>query len=162
MLSIIVAKTKNNIIGKDNNLIWHIPEDMEKFRSLTLDHTIIMGRKTFESIGRVLENRKQVIFTNNPDFNPDVENSEIVHSVEDIKKYIDSDEECFVIGGSMIYHLLMPYVTKMYITEIDKDFEGDAFFPKMNAEDWEVVRITPGREDSGVDFGYQFVEYKRK
>ena len=162
MLSIIVAKTKNNIIGKDNNLIWHIPEDMEKFRSLTLDHTIIMGRKTFESIGRVLENRKQVIFTNNPDFNPEMENSEIVHSVEDIKKYIDSDEECFVIGGSMIYHLLMPYVTKMYITEIDKDFEGDAFFPKMNAEDWEVVRITPGRENSGVDFNYQFVEYKRK
>ena len=159
MLSIIVARSKNNIIGKEDKMPWNIPEDLNRFRSLTMNKTIIMGRKTYESLGRMLENRNHVIFTNNPNF--EVENAEIVTSVEDIKKYIDSDEECFVIGGSMIYHLLMPYVTKMYITEIDKDYEGDAFFPKIDNEIWEVKRITPGKECEQIGINYKFVEYEK-
>ena len=86
MLSIIVARSKNNIIGKEDKMPWNIPEDLNRFRSLTMNKTIIMGRKTYESLGRMLENRNHVIFTNNPNF--EVENAEIVTSVEDIKKYI--------------------------------------------------------------------------
>ena len=139
MLSIIVAKAKNNIIGKENKLLWHLPEDLKRFKKLTTGHTIIMGRKTFESIGRVLPDRKHIILSQNPDFKVNDQNVEIAHSPSDLKTYIESEEESFVIGGAMIYNLLMPYVSKMYVTEIDKDFEGDAFFPKINSEIWKEI-----------------------
>ncbi len=158
MLSIIVAKAKNNIIGKDNKLLWHIPEDLKRFKSLTTGHTIIMGRKTFDSIGRVLPNRKHVILSHNPDFKVHDENVEIVHSIDEIKKYIESDEENFVIGGAMIYSLLMPYVTKMYITEIDKNFEGDSVFPPVNHEKWKEVKRVESKDDN---LEYSFVDYER-
>lgn len=127
MLSIIVAKAKNNTIGKDNKLLWNIPDDLKRFKELTTNHNIIMGRKTFESIGRILPNRKHIVFSQNPDFKVNNENVEIVHSMLQIQQYIEDENENFVIGGAMIYNLLMPYVTKMYVTEIDKDFEGDTF-----------------------------------
>ena len=160
MLSIIVAKAKNNIIGKDNQLIWHLPEDLKRFKNLTTGHTIIMGRKTFESIGRILPNRKHVVFTNNTDFNINNENVEIVHSMLQIQQYIESEEECFVIGGAMIYNLLMPYVTKMYVTQIDEEFEGDTFFPKIDEEKWKIVERIPAKEESKVK--YEFLTYERK
>ena len=158
MLSIIVAKAKNNVIGKDNKLLWHIPEDLKRFKSLTTGHTIIMGRKTFDSIGRVLPNRKHVVLTHNLDFKVHDENVEIVHSIDEIKKYIESDEENFVIGGAMIYNLLMPYVTKMYITEIDKNFEGDSVFPPVNLEKWKEVKRVESKDDN---LEYSFVDYER-
>ena len=128
MLSIIVAKAKNNVIGKDNQLIWHLPDDLKRFKKLTTGHTIIMGRKTFESLGRVLPERKHVILSRNKEFKIDDENVEVINDISEVKQYIDSKEECFVIGGAMIYQLLMPVCDIMYITEIDKEFDGDAFF----------------------------------
>src|SRR5574344_715098 len=119
MLSIIVAVAKNNVIGKDNKLIWHLPEDLKRFKKLTTGHTIIMGRKTFESLGKVLPERKHLVFSQNPDFKVDNENVEIVHYMLQIQQYIESEEETFVIGGAMIYNLLMPYVKKMYVTQIN-------------------------------------------
>lgn len=158
MLSIIVAKAKNNVIGKDNKLLWHISEDLKRFKKLTIGHTIIMGRKTFDSLGRVLPNRKHVVLSHNPDFKVQDENVEIVHSIDDIKKYIDSSEENFVIGGAMIYNLLMPYVTKLYITEIDKNFDGDSIFPKIDLEKWkEISRVKS--EENGLEF--TFVDYEK-
>ena len=153
MLSIIVAKAKNNIIGKDNKLIWKIPDDLKRFKELTTGHTIIMGRKTFESLGRVLPNRKHIIFSQNPDFKVKDENVQVVHSMLEIQEYIENKEENFVIGGSMIYNLLMPYVTKMYVTEINKEFEGDAFFPKINTEIWKEVS-----RQKGLDYDYVIYE----
>ena len=141
MLSIIVAKAKNNTIGKDNKLLWNIPDDLKRFKELTINHNIIMGRKTFESIGRILPNRKHIIFSQNPDFKIDNENIEIVHSMLQIQQYIEDENENFVIGGAMIYNLLMPYVTKMYVTEIDKDFEGDTVFPRINTEVWQEEKM---------------------
>lgn len=161
MLSIIVAKAKNNIIGKDNKLLWHLPEDLKRFKELTTGHTIIMGRKTFESLGKILPNRKHVVFTQNPDFKVDDENVQIVHSMLEIKEYIDNDEENFVIGGAMIYSLLMPHVTKMYVTEINKDFEGDTFFPKINLDIWKETRREKGTQDEDNKFDYDFVTYER-
>ena len=154
MLSIIVAKAKNNVIGKNNKLIWNLPEDLKRFKELTTGHVIIMGRKTFESIGRILPNRKHVVFTNNTDFNINNENVEIVHSMLQIQQYIESEEECFVIGGAMIYNLLMPYVTKMYVTQIDEEFEGDTFFPKIDEEKWKIVERIPAKEESKVKYEF--------
>ena len=162
MLSIIVAKAKNNIIGKDNKLLWHIPDDLRRFKELTTNHNIIMGRKTFESIGRILPNRKHIIFSQNPDFKIDNENIEIVHSMLQIQQYIEDENENFVIGGAMIYNLLMPYVTKMYVTEIDKDFEGDTVFPRINPDVWQEISREEGPKDEENDFKYEYVVYKRK
>ena len=161
MLSIIVAKGKNNIIGKENKLVWSLPADMKRFRELTTGHVIIMGRKTFQSLGKILPNRKHVVFTQNPDFKVDDENVQIVHSMLEIKEYIDNDEENFVIGGAMIYSLLMPHVTKMYVTEINKDFEGDTFFPKINLDIWKETRREKGTQDEDNKFDYDFVTYER-
>ena len=161
MLSIIVAKAKNNIIGKDNNLIWKLPEDLKRFKEITTGHTIIMGRKTFESLGRILPNRKHVVFSQNPDFKVNDENVEVVQSMLQIQEYIENDEENFVIGGAMIYNLLMPHVKRMYVTEIDKEFEGDAFFPRINEEIWKEVSREEGPNDGINDFKYEYVVYER-
>lgn len=160
MLSIIVAKAKNNVIGKENKLLWHLPEDLKRFKELTTGHVIIMGRKTFESIGKVLPNRKHIIFSNNPDFKVNDENVEVVHSMLQIQEYIENEEENFVIGGAMIYNLLMPHVKKMYITEVEKEFEGDAFFPKVNLDIWKET--SRKHEENEQDLKYDFVVYERK
>lgn len=161
MLSIIVAKAKNNIIGKDNKLLWHLSDDLKRFKALTEGHTIIMGRKTFESLGRVLPNRKHIVFSNNPDFKVNDENVEVVHSLLQIQEYIESEEEAFVIGGAMMYNFLMPYVSKMYVTEIEKEFEGDAFFPRIDDKKWKEVSREKGPEDGENNFEYNYVVYQK-
>ena len=161
MLSIIVAKAKNNIIGKDNKIIWHLPEDLKHFKNITTGHTIIMGRKTFESLGRVLPNRKHIIFSNNPSFNVNDENVKVVHSLLEIQDLIEGKEEAFVIGGAMMYNFLMPYVKKMYVTEIDKEFEGDTFFPKIDDNIWKETSREKGIKDEKNNLDYYFVTYER-
>ena len=161
MLSIIVAKAKNNIIGKDNKLIWKLPADLKRFKELTTGHTIIMGRKTFTSLGKVLPNRKHIIFSQNPDFKINEENVQIVHSMLEIQEYIENDEENFVIGGAMIYNLLMPHVNKMYVTEINEEFEGDTFFPKINPEIWKETSREKGPKDEVNNLDYDYVIYER-
>ena len=161
MLSIIVAKAKNNVIGKDNKLLWHIPDDLRRFRKLTENHTIIMGRKTFESLENVLPNRKHIVFSQNPDFKVNDQNVEVVHSMLQIQEYIESNEEAFVIGGAIIYNLLMPYVTKLYVTEVDKDFDGDAFFPRVNEEKWKEISREKGPKDAENNFDYEYITYEK-
>ena len=128
MLSIIVSKSKNNMIGKDGKLLWQLPQDLQRFKERTNGHVIIMGRKTFEAIGGGLPNRLNIVFTQNMDYKVDDENVKIVHSMFEIQEYIENDEENYVIGGAMIYSLLMPYVKKMYVTQIYKMFDGDEIF----------------------------------
>lgn len=160
MLSLIVAKANNNVIGNNNALIWKLPDDMARFKKITTGHIVIMGRKTFDSIGGVLPNRKNVIFTHNPDFNIDHPDVEIVHSIEEIQKFIDSPEEAIVIGGAMIYSLLLPYVEKLYITEIDQDFKGDAVFPVIEdlEEKWTITERQE-RYDESQKITYRFLTY---
>ena len=162
MLSIIVAKAKNNIIGKDNALIWHLPDDLKRFKRLTTGHTIIMGRKTFESLGRVLPNRHHIILCNDAQMNIDNENVEILEDISMLDKYVKDSEEHFVIGGATMYRLLMPMCTKMYITEIDKEFEGDVSFPEINLNEWKVVEREQGPEDEENSFNYEYVTYEKK
>ena len=161
MLSIIVAKAKNNIIGKNNQIIWNLPEDLKHFRELTTGYTIIMGRKTYESLGKPLPDRKHIIFSQNPDFRVHEENVQVVHSLLEIQDLIEGKEEVFVIGGAMIYNFLMPYVKKMYITEIAKDFEGDAFFPTIDHEIWKETSRVHGIKNEQNNLDYDFVEYER-
>ena len=162
MLSIKVAKVKNNVIGKNNQIIWHLPEDLKRFKELTTGHVIIMGRKTFESIGKILPNRKHIIFSQNPELKIDNENVQVVHSMLEIQEYIENKEENFVIGGAMIYNLLMPYVTKMYVTEINQEFEGDTFFPKINPEIWEEVSREKGIKNEKNPLDFDYVVYERR
>ena len=162
MLSIIVAIAKNNAIGKDNKLLWHLPEDLKRFKRLTTGHNIIMGRKTFESLGRVLPNRHHIILCNDVKLNIEDENVEILDDISKLDKYINSEEENFVIGGATMYKLLMPYAKKMYITEIDKDFDGDVYFPEISLNEWKATEREQGPEDNENDFEYEYVTYERK
>ena len=162
MLSIIVAKASNNVIGKNNSLIWHLPEDLKRFKALTTGHTIIMGRRTFESLGRVLPNRKHVILCNDMEMDIKDENIEILEDISMLDKYINSEEENFIIGGATIYRLLMPYANKMYITEIDQEFEGDVSFPEINKEEWDIIETEKGLKDEKNPYDYNYVTYVRR
>ena len=162
MLSIIVAKAKNNVIGKDNKLIWHIPEDLKRFKKLTTGHNIIMGRRTFESLGRILPNRKHVILCNDMEIDIKDDRVEVLEDISLLKKYIDSTEESFVVGGATIYKLLMPYANKMYITEINQEFEGDVTFPTINMEEWKIENIETGLKNEENPYEYEYVTYVRK
>ena len=162
MLSIIVAIANDNVIGKDNKLIWHIPEDLKRFKSITTGHTMVMGRKTFESLGRILPNRKHVILCNDMELNIDDENVEVLDDISKLDKYINSDEEIFVIGGATIYKLLMPYAKKLYITRINQDFVGDVYFPEIKEDEWQEVKRESGLKNEENPFDYEYIDYIRK
>lgn len=162
MLSIIVAVAENNVIGKDNKLIWHLPEDLKRFKKLTTGHTIIMGRKTFESLGRVLPNRKHVILCNDMELNIEDENVEVFEDISMLKQYIDSTEENFIIGGATIYKLLLPYANKIYLTLIHEKFEGDVFFPEIDEREWKIVETEKGLKDEKNPYDYEYITYTRE
>lgn len=162
MLSIIAAVAENNAIGKDNKLIWHLPEDLKRFKKITNGKTIIMGRKTFESLGRILPNRKHIILCNDMKMEIQSNDVEIVENVENLKKYIDNEKEYFVIGGATIYKILMPVCKKLYITKIHQNFDGDVFFPEIDEKDWDIIEIEQGKKDENNPFNYEYITYIKK
>lgn len=162
MLSIIVAVAKNNAIGKDNKLLWHLPEDLKRFKKLTMNKNIIMGRKTFESLGRVLPNRKHIVLCNDMNLNIDDENVLVLDDISKLDNYINSKEENFVIGGATIYKLLMPYVSKLYVTHIDENFDGDVYFPEIDLNIWEKISEEDGITNKENPYSYKYVTYIRK
>ena len=139
MLSIIVAIAENNIIGGDNKLLWHIPEDLKRFKAITSGNTIIMGRKTFESLPGVLPNRKHVIITRDENYSVDNENVEVIHSLSEvINKYKNSSEPAFIIGGGEIYKQLIHNVDNLLLTKVFKSFDGDTSFPQIDLNEFAV------------------------
>jgi dihydrofolate reductase len=152
MINIIVAMSKNRVIGDSNTLIWHLPEDLKRFRQLTTGNTIVMGRKTYESIGKPLPNRRSIIITRDPDYS--VEGCEVVNSLEEALLLSNSD--CFIIGGGEIYRQSVDIADRIYLTLINKEFEGDTSFPEI--KDWVEVSSENFVTD---DFGYSFIEYER-
>ena len=162
MLSLIVAVAKNNVIGKNNTLIWHLPEDLKRFKKITSGKTIIMGRNTFESLGRVLPNRKHVVLCNNGPMDVNDDNVEILDDISLLEKYINDENENFIIGGATIYSLMINKVNKMYITRINECFEGDVYFPEFNEEEWEIVEKEKGLKDEKNPFDYDYITYVRK
>ena len=134
-ITIVAAIASNNVIGQKNSLPWDIPEDLRRFKQLTSGHTILMGRKTYDSIGRPLPNRTNIVMTK--DTNYQKEGVEIVFDEREALNLIkDLNQEVFIIGGSKIYELFEPWATSLMITRVLKDFEGDAFFPNINWNNW--------------------------
>lgn len=149
MFTIIAARGKNNELGKDNDLIFHLKEDLKFFKEKTTNHTIIMGRKTFDSLGRLLPNRHHVVLTRE-----NIDNTEVTvfHDLDSLLKYYkDSDEEIFIIGGGSIYKMFLPYASKMYLTNIDSSSEADVFFPEFNEENY-IKKILSSIEEDGIKY----------
>lgn len=157
-LSLIVAYAKNNVIGINNTLPWHLPEDLKRFRALTTGHHIIMGRKTYESLGRLLPGRTTVIVTRNKAYK--VEGAHIAHSLEAAVDFCQNDDEVFLIGGAELYHDGLKLADKLYITEVDLLVEGDAFFPAIDWRVWQETSREALTSTQGLPFSY--VSYTRK
>lgn len=162
MLSMIVAFANNNVIGKDNKLIWKLPEDLKRFKAITSGKTIIMGRKTFESLGRVLPNRIHIVLTKNKDYEYEHEQVKIINDIEELQPYIESEEENFVIGGEAIYKMLMPLSRKLYITRLYEDFGGDTFFPEIDEKIWKAVKREKGLRNEDNPYDYEYIDYIKK
>lgn len=156
MINIIVATSKNGVIGNDNSLIWHLPADLKHFKNLTTNNTIVMGRKTYESIGKALPNRRNIIITRQGDYNP--EDCEVVSSLEEA--LLLCAENCFIIGGGQIYKQSIDMADKIYLTLIDEEFEGDTYFPEMGTE-WFVSSRVDKKSDDKNKYNYSFIEYER-
>ncbi|MCU6792596.1 DfrD/DfrG/DfrK family trimethoprim-resistant dihydrofolate reductase [Paenibacillus sp. WQ 127069] len=160
IISLIVAMDKNRVIGKGNDIPWRIPSDWEHVKNTTKGHPIILGRKNLQSIGRALPNRRNIILTRDKDFS--FEGCEITHSIEDVFKLCENEVEIFIFGGEQIYDMFLPYVEKMYVTEIHHEFEGDTFFPIVDFDEWKEVSVEKGIKDEKNPYNYFFHVYERK
>ena len=160
-LSLIVAVAENGVIGHNNQLIWHLPNDLKQFKRLTTGHCIIMGRKTFDSIGKPLPNRTSLIISRNSDFQ--IEGCITVNSLENAiseAKKIEN-EETFIIGGAEIYRLALPIVDKIYLTEVHHAYEGDTFFPEIDKMVWKETHREDFEKDEKHSVNYSFVELQK-
>jgi dihydrofolate reductase len=152
-LSLIVAMAQKGVIGLNNTLPWHLPEDLKRFRALTMGHHIIMGRKTYESLNRLLPGRTTVIVTRNVDYK--VEGAIVVHSLAEAVEACVGDTEAFLIGGAELYQQGMALADKLYITRIDAEFAGDAFFPEWDIQQWQLQDEDAHIAENGLAYRYQ-------
>lgn len=159
--AIIVAIAKNHAIGKDNQLLWHISEDLKRFKRLTLDHTVIMGLKTFESLPvRPFPKRRNIVLVDRPGFQ--IEGCEMAYSLDDVIALADSEKENFVVGGGMVYKQFLPIADTLYITMVEKAFEADTFFPEISDQDWQLTETGDLQTDENSGLTYRYLTYKRK
>lgn len=159
--SLIVAYSANRVIGCCNQLIWYISDDLKRFKRLTLDHHIIMGRKSYDSIGRALPKRINVVITRDKSFSAD--NVIVTHSFKEALNCVKNDSEPFIVGGGETYRQALEsgLVQRVYATEIHKNFEGDTYFPELGPE-WKVQQKEEIKSDKTVDFSYSYVNYELK
>lgn len=161
MIKLIVAKASNNVIGNNNQLIWHLPNDLKHFKNLTTNHPIIMGRKTYESLGRPLPNRTNIVITRDANFAD--EKVVITHSLDEaIKKAEEINNDFFVIGGGEIYKQAMLIADELYITEVHHEFDGDTYFPEIDEEIFEEISRENHIKDEKHPHAYSFISYRRK
>lgn len=164
IISAIVAKSLNNVIGKNNQLPWHLPADLKHFKALTLNHHVLMGRKTFESIGKPLPQRVCIVLTRGVDASSrQVENLVWVNSLETGISWAEKhgEKELFIIGGAEIYRLAMPILNRLYVTEVHTTIEGDAFFPKIDTKMWVEKSRETHFKDEKNSFDYNFIVYEK-
>ncbi len=145
IISFVVAIAENNAIGKDNGLLWHLPTDLKHFKQITNGHTIIMGRKTFDSMGKPLPNRRNIVITRNADLK--IEGAEVTTSVDDALALCKTEEEVFIIGGAEIYKEALDKTDRIYLTTVHQRFEGDAYFPELDRNKW----VETAREEHQPD-----------
>ncbi len=158
--TIIVAIAKNHAIGKDNQLLWHLSEDLKRFKRLTLEHTVIMGMKTYDSLPvKPFKNRKNIVIVD--DKSVAIEGCEMAYSIQEAIDLADNDKENFIIGGGSIYKQFMEIADKMYITVVDKDFEADTFFPEISDKQWKVVEKSEIFVDEKSGLRFSYLTYKK-
>ncbi|APC48486.1 dihydrofolate reductase [Virgibacillus halodenitrificans] len=161
MISLLVAMDKNHVIGHNNGMPWHLPKDLRFFKEKTTGQTIIMGRKTYDSMGGSLPNRKNVVISRNTNLKDQVE---VIHDLETVEEWNRQypEQEFFVIGGGNIFNQALPFADRMYITWIDEEFEGDTYFPAFSDEEWNLTSKTKGEKNETNPYDYYFLQYDRK
>ncbi len=162
MITIIAAIAKNNALGKNNDLIWHLPADLKRFKKITSGHYILMGRNTFESIGKPLPNRTTIIITRNKNYYKD--GCLIAHSIEEAIEMASSEERIFILGGAQIYKeaIEKDLVDQLDITFVHHEFDADAFFPEIDLKKWEEKNRENFKADKKNNYDYSFVSYLKK
>jgi len=159
MITVIAAIGKNGELGKENDLIWHLPNDLKRFKKITLGHHVIMGRKTFESLGKPLPNRTTIIITRNKNYQ--VDDCITVNSLEDALKAAEADPNPYILGGAEIYHQAIKIADTLDLTLVEANFEADAFFPKIDENIWEEISREDFSADKTHQYNYSFVTYKK-
>jgi len=159
-ISILVAMASNHTIGIDNTLPWRIPEDLKHFKALTMGHHMIMGRKTFDSIGRPLPGRTTVVVTRNPELQ--IEGCIVAHTLEEALAACAGDDEIFIVGGAELYAQALPLTDRLYFTEIRQEVAGDAHFPDFDRNEWQEIARECRSQTEPQPLEYHFVTYRRK
>lgn len=158
-LTIIAAMAKGRVIGKDNDLIWHLPDDLKHFKNLTKGHHVIMGRKTFESMGRPLPARTNIVITRQKDYKAD--GCILVHTLEEAIQKAEGDAQPFIIGGGEIYKQALKYAQTMELTEVNGEFEGDTTFPKFDEAQWKEMERSSHPVDEKHQYSFDFIRYQK-
>ena len=160
-ISIIVAIADNHAIGRDNQLLWHLSDDLKRFRRITTGHTVIMGRNTFLSLPKgALPDRKNIVITDRP--GETFPGCFMAYSIAEALEISRSDDECFIIGGGMIYSQFMPLASRLYLTRVHETFEADTFFPEIDLNQWEMLESEPGVVGEKNRYPHTFIIYKRR
>lgn len=159
ILSIIVAAAENNVIGKDNGLIWHLSADLKRFKALTTGHTVVMGRKTFESIGKALPNRRNIVISRNHTFR--AAGCEVVASIDEALEKVKEEEEVFLIGGVTVYQALWKKADRLYLTRVHTEPVGDVCIPAIAPEKWKLMKQIDFEADERNEYAYSFLDYCR-
>lgn len=160
-ISLIVAMSSNRVIGRDNKMPWHLSADLKRFRAITMNSPILMGRKTFESIGKPLDGRTNLILSKNKKYQP--EGCLVFDSLQEaLEKAKNIGDELFIIGGAMLYEMTLPVAQRLYLTDIQAEFDGDTFFPEFNLNDWNKIACEQINHDEKVPFSYRFLTLEKK
>ncbi len=159
-ISLIVAMSRNRAIGRDNALPWRLPADLARFKQLTMGHTLVMGRKTWDSIGRALPGRRTIVVSRRPDFG--APGAELAGSLDQALEMAAGDAEVFIAGGAEIFAAALPRAGRVYMTLIDAEIPGDTFFDEMNEPDWALVSSEAHAPDEKNAYAYTFLTYDRK
>ena len=155
----IAAMADNRAIGKDNELLWHLPDDFKHFKAITMAKPILMGRKTYQSIGRPLPGRKNIVVTRDSAFAAD--GVLVVNSIDAALDAVTEDAEVMVIGGASFYQQMLPLADKLYVTHVHHHFDADTFFPEIDTDQWRVVEQTEHAADERHAYSFSFIEYQK-
>jgi dihydrofolate reductase len=158
-ISLIVAMANNRVIGINGQMPWHLSADLKKFRQITTGHPILMGRKTYQSIGRPLPGRRNIVISRNQNYQ--IDGCDVFNDIENAINSCQESEELFVIGGAAFYETMLPKADFLYLTEIKKEFVGDTYFPEINYQEWQEIERLDINDDTSVDFCYSFLKLQK-
>lgn len=159
LISIVVAHATNRAIGKNNQLLWHLPNDLKFFKKITTGHTVIMGRKTFQSIGKPLPNRRNIVITRSQHFQ--AEGIEVVASIEEALQICKCEDEIFFIGGGEIYRQILPRTHRIFLTQVQTSIDGDTFFPELDLNEWHIEELERHPQDEKHSYDFSFFRLDR-